>query len=198
MKEETLFLDLDGPMFPDRWIRFASANRRPYPGRMEMPDIVDYWTMDPLSVEMLNFLYDLHPFRVVLSSSWKKFVSRAQCQDLFITNGLTLQLIDDEKEWCTIRLDRNSGLPYSHRSGCSRAAEIREYILRHNVEEYLILDDPMSGSSLDDKNHELDAERVIMVDPDVGIGSYDYQRMLKVVKKWAGIKPSPTELYGIF
>jgi hypothetical protein len=192
MKPEVLFLDLDGPMFPDRYIRFAAENRSPYPGRFSMPDIVDYWKMDPMSVELLNFLYDLHPFTVVLSSSWKKFVNRAQCQDLFVTNGLNLKLIDDEKEWCTIRLDRGGNSNYRYGTGCVRAAEIAEYVIRHNVEEYIILDDPQSGSSLDDRDVNLDPARIVLVDPDVGIGSTDYMRMNYIVKTWAKIPQQPS------
>lgn len=192
MKTETLFLDFDGPLFPNRWIMYASDNNKPYPGRVNMPDTVSYWKMDPLSVEMLNSLYELYPFNLVISSAWKKFVSRDQCQDLFVTNGLTLPLIDDETEWCTIRLDNNR-MPYSHRSGCSRAAEIREYITRHNITEYLILDDPWSGSSLDDNDNELEKTRIVMVNPDSGIGSHDYQQMLSVVRQWAESTSLPSE-----
>ena len=55
--KEVLFLDFDGPLFPDRYIRFDPEQVKPYPGRVDMPDIVTYWKMDPLAVQMLNFLH---------------------------------------------------------------------------------------------------------------------------------------------
>lgn len=189
MQKETLFLDFDGPLFPDRYVRYDPDQRRPYPGEVKMPDIVDYWKMDPLAVYMLNFLYDLHPFQTVVSSSWKKFINKEQCKDLFVTNGLKLNLADD---WCTVTLNRKSRFD-SYYKGCYRAVEIKEYVTRYNINEYLILDDPMSGSSLDDKENGLNEARITLVDPDVGIGSYDYKKMLNVVKVWAGIVLMPWE-----
>jgi hypothetical protein len=176
-----LFLDFDGPLFPDRYISFHRDNRRPYPGSVEMPDIVSYWKMDPLAVEMLNFLNDTFKFQTVVSSSWKRFIDKDQCIDLFNTNGLGLSLADD---WATIELrDR----PWK---SCGRAAEISEFVNRHSIEEYIIIDDPMSGSSLDDQNgHNLAEDRIILINPDLGLGTHDYRQMINIVKKWAGISP---------
>jgi len=168
----------DGPLFPDRYISYHHENRRPYPGRVAMPDIVNYWKMDPMSVEMLNFLHDLFPFETVVSSSWKKFIDKEQCVDLFHTNGLNLTLADD---WATIIIP-------SYRD-CVRASEIAEFVNRHSVDEYIILDDGSSGHSLTKDDVELDEKRIVLVNEDLGIGTHDYRTMLKIVKKWAGIAP---------
>ncbi len=188
---KVLFLDFDGPLFPDRYIKYDPDNRRPYPGAAKMPQIVDYWKMDPMSVQMLNFLHDLYPFTTVVSSSWKRFCDRKQVEDLFAVNGLMLNLYDHDLEWSTPDWKTNyePGMYYNHNyaTGDKRSREIKMWIEAHDHPDYLILDDPWSGSSLD-SDLEIDNNRVIMVDPDVGISSIDYQRMLDVVKVWADIK----------
>jgi hypothetical protein len=181
-----LFLDFDGPLYPDRYIRYHAKNNESYPGRVEMPDMMNYWVMDPLAVEMLNFLHDLHPFQTVVSSSWRKFISREQCEDLFFTNGLKLNLADD---WKTIIAEQRF-----RNYDCTRATEIRAYLDTHEVEDYLILDDSASAYSvrklIDDKSDYLNLSRVVLVNEDLGIGSHDYHKMYDVVREWAGI-PKP-------
>lgn len=177
----TLFLDFDGPLFPDRYIRFHSGQNKPYPGRVEMPDFVDYWVMDPLAVEMLNFLHDIFPFQTVVSSTWKRFINQEQCQDLFFENGLKLHLADP---WCTVKMQSN------RRDSCVRADEILAYKKEHEITEYIVLDDPWSGRSIDEAKAMFDQNRVVMVNPDVGIDSGDYNKMMRVVRKWAGM-PEP-------
>ena len=173
-----LFLDFDGPLFSDRYIMHCSDNTLPYPGIIEIYPLVDYWKMDPLAVEMLNSLHDLYPFTTVVSSSWKRFSSKEFVNELFEVNGLNLELAED---WCTIRLDSSAW------RNCTRASEIAEYIERHGITEYIILDDPGSGLSLDDHaNHPMEMHRIVLVNPDLGIGTYDYKEMLKIVKQWAG------------
>lgn len=175
-----LFLDFDGPLFSDRYINHCSENSLPYPGEIEMYPLVHYWKMDPLAVEMLNSLHDLFPFTTVVSSSWKRFSSKEFVTELFEVNGLRLNLADD---WCTVRLDTSAW------RNCVRAFEIAEYIERHGVKEYVILDDPGSGLSLDGDDHGLHKHRIVMVNPDLGIGSHDFKEMLTVVKQWAGVVP---------
>ncbi len=184
-----LFLDFDGPLFSDRYIVYHPDNRRPYPGNVAMPDNINYWKMDPLSVDMLNFMHDIFAFTTVVSSSWKRFVNKEQCQDLFEVNGLKLNLADD---WATVRMDTFG------RRQCCRASEIAEYIDRHGIAEYIILDDPGSGLSLDDHdNHTMEKHRIVMVNPDVGIGSYEHRQMMKIINSWAGIPESPlSRLWG--
>lgn len=181
-----LFLDLDGPMFPDRWISFHSGQRKPFPLN-GMPKDVTYWVMDPLAVEMLNFLHDLFPFQTVISSSWRKFINKQQMEDLFSANNLNLKIADD---WATTEFkirgwDRTAGF-------CARAAEINEFVERHEITEFMCLDDPWSGSSLDDKTrNNFDSERIIMVNPDLGIGTSEFRQMKKIVCRWGCISENP-------
>jgi len=186
MKKETLFLDFDGPLFPSRWVRYHAGNNKPYQGRVKMTDRVNYWVMDPMSVELLNFLHNIFPFQTVVSSSWRRFVTKEQCEDLFLTNGLKLHLADN---WCTAETERRMS-DYK----CYRAPEIKEYINKNKITEYLILDDDGSGSSLREvlngEESPLNKNRIVLVDEDLGIGSNQHRSMLSIVKQWAGIKPT--------
>ena len=188
MTTPTLFLDFDGPLFPDRWIRVHSGQHDAYPGNVKMPDDVTYHVMDPMSVEMLNNAFDVFPFQTVVSSSWRKFINKEQCEDLFMVNRLRLKLADD---WKTIHFSRDGYSRMSARE-CQRAMEIREYVKRNEIEKYIVLDDPMSGSSLNDKNHELDENRIILVDQDVGLSSMDYRLVIDLALDMAGKPPQPT------
>ena len=149
----------------------------PYPGKIDLPEHINYWKMDAVAVNMLNFLYNLEPFDTVISSSWKKYCSKEQVQDLFETNGLILHLVLD---WCTENLDS--------RRTCTRASEIELYLNDHpEITDYFIIDDLDSGSSLqkphnkvysyDNIPHKLDHDRIFIVDYDMGISPDDYRKM---------------------
>lgn len=187
MMKKTLFLDFDGPLFEDRGIRFDPDQNKRYPGYVEMPEMVTYWKMSPLTVTMLNMLYDMHPFQTVVSSTWKEFINQEQCEDLFAVNGLKLHLAEP---WRTLNLKTRP-------SRCFRKDEIVNYMIDHNIAEYMILDDPWSGSSLDEHDAAINPDQVIMVDPDVGLRSSDYMRMLKIVRKWANIPEPISHLWGL-
>lgn len=77
---------------------------------------------------------------------------------------------------------------------CYRAPEIKEYINKNKITEYLILDDDGSGSSLREvlngEESPLNKNRIVLVDEDLGIGSNQHRSMLSIVKQWAGIKPT--------
>ncbi len=186
---KVLFLDFDGPLFPNRIIKFDPDNRLPYPGTVEMPpnEIVTYWKMEPLAVHMLNFLHEIHPFETVISSSWKRWVNKEQILDIFHVNGLKLDL--HEGEYSTPDINRNTSY-WSGYSANTRAKEIETWLINHGeVDDYLILDDPDSGSSLTDyDNHTLEKDRIVMVEPDTGIGTHHYNRLCDIVAHWAGVK----------
>lgn len=179
-----LFLDFDGPLFPDRMISFHPDNIRPYPGDIPMTEWVSYWKMDELTVYMLNLAQERHQFKTVISSSWKRFTTLEQIKDLFKVNGLILDIHDD---YSTPDLGRLRTI-YSHYSYMdSRSAEIIAWLKDHpDVGDYIIIDDPSSGASLDEKS-VLRPDRIIMIDPDVGLRSEDYKRINSIIAEWNGI-----------
>lgn len=193
-----LFLDFDGPLFPQRVLRFHPDNHKPYPGKLS-PNRKDirYWRMDEVAVAMLNRLYNKHQFETVISSTWRLFCDKEYIEELFEVNGLELKLAED---WATNN--------YTFRS-CRRLEEVNDYVMSHSVDDCIILDDKMSGSSLHHFNQssehyeelgknpfsKLNAKNVIIVDYSVGIEEAHYWRMLDIVKRWNGEKVLDTDLF---
>lgn len=172
-----LFLDFDGPLFPERQIQH-SPHISEYPGKAKFHPFVSYWEMDRISVRQLNSLYKIFPFDTVVSSSWKDFVSKEEVEELFSVNNLNLKL---HKDWATT----NNG-----KVTARRVHEIKWWLDDHMVENkklaHIILDDPWSGSSLlDDAWKALGLMKPFIIDPNVGIDPPCYDNMRKVVKSWA-------------
>lgn len=170
-----LFLDFDGPLFPDRQIRH-SPSMQFYPGVLGLHEWITYWQMDETSVRQLNALYDIYPFDTVVSSSWKNFVTKEQVEELFEVNELNLHL---HKNWCT-----------PEKLSSYRCNEISWWLDEYTVDgvcpAHIILDDPMSGSSLDAGNHMLFGfDKPLFINPDVGIDSDIYNIMHKIVTSWS-------------
>lgn len=178
MKDNILFLDFDGPLFPDVVIKFHPFNRLEYPGNERFPGDITYWKMSEVSVEMFNMLNDRFKFKTVVSSTWKRFIGKVQTEELFEMNGLRLQLHDD---WSTKDLRAIARMDDYYR--CLRSTEIKEWIDRQKVEKYLIVDDPWSGSSLD-VDGTIPKHTIVMVNPDVGPSTDDYNAMHNIMRQW--------------
>ena len=180
-----LFLDFDGPLFPERHIPHSRSIRE-YPGKLGLHPFINYWEMDRTSVRQLNALYSMYDFDTVISSSWQNYVDLPQIQELFRVNGLDLHIHPD---WGT-ELEWNEGNPLGRRSS-NRARNIGEWLDAHainsNVPSHIILDDPQSGSSLDEVDLAhigVDPASVHMVNPDVGIDSDLFKNMKSIVNSW--------------
>lgn len=179
-----LFLDFDGPLFPERHIPH-SRHIDEYPGIFKLHPWITYWEMDVTSVRQLNALYNIHQFDVVVSSSWRDFVDRHQTAELFEANGLLITLHED---WRTAPLyDEHKML--NRRMG-NRAKEISDWLDKHTTEEgrpaHIILDDPWSGATLEDADRrELQLHNLVMVDPNVGISPQEYKHMHNITTSWA-------------
>lgn len=166
-----LFLDLDGPVFPDRYIR-CCPEQSAIPQSLKNIEGITYWKMDPMSVSMLNRLYDIHKFKTVISSTWRRFVNKEQMQALFAENDLELQLHD---EWMT---------PIS--SYHCRHGEIKTWLDMNEVNDYMAIDDNESGHHLD---IIMPADKIVMVNIEFGISIDNFMKMLRIVSKWEGIEP---------
>lgn len=182
-----IFLDLDGPMFPDRVIRYHPDNRKPYPGAdKEFGETLTYWRMCETSRNFWSHINQCFDFEVVISSSWRRFYNDPTVFiDLFSTNDLPLKLHED---WRSRYLNQKM-TDYK----CYRADEIHAWLLDHPlVKNFLILDDPESGSSLDDslchgnfdETHNYMKENIILVNPDMGLSSYNMKKIIELMKKW--------------
>jgi hypothetical protein len=179
MNNPVLFLDFDGPLFPERVIRHGPS-MTVYPGIKVFHPFITYWEMDETSVRQLNSLYDIYPFDTVVSSSWRHYCDRDHVEELFQVNGLKLHLHDTwytPSKMSSYRVNEISWWLDDH----TEHREDNSYV----APAHIILDDPWSGNSLEGGGWKDSAlQEPFMVDPDVGIDSDCYKNMRKVVKSW--------------
>lgn len=177
-----IFLDLDGPAFSEVCIKFHPDNRTPYPGKADLyHPFCDYWRMDERFVHLFRHLHDVHDFKVVISSSWRKLhPDPFAFTDLFATNGLILNLHCD---WKTES--------FTSQLGCTRAEEIVYWLKEHpEVSDFLILDDVLSGGSLYkdcdlwNPAHEFISDKIVLIDPDLGLGTMNILKIYDITKSW--------------
>lgn len=186
-----LFLDLDGPAFPDAVMHYHPDNRRPYPGTVDMGQELTYWKMCERFTHLYMQMYETREFEVVISSAWRKYHPNPECfYDLFEQNGLPLNLHSD---WRTTIMSGNTYGYYSsgYTAYCTRADEIHDWLMKHTeIKHFAIFDDPQSGISLVkdstfwNTHYEYMADNIILVDPDVGFGSSQMQKALLTTQKW--------------
>ena len=171
MQKPVLFLDFDGPLFPERVIGMGkSISAYPY----KLHPFINYWEMDATSVRQLNALYEIYQFDTVISSSWRHFIDDEQTRDLFTANKLNLHIHAD---WRT-----------PSRMSSYRVNEIAwwldEYERKGVAPSHIILDDPWSGTYLDSwKDHGLCEP--ILVNPEYGISTHEFKVMKSIVTSWA-------------
>lgn len=172
MNKPVLFLDFDGPLFTERGIPLSRPISE-YPGKPLHP-FVTYWEMDHTSVRQLNSLYDIYQFDTVVSSSWKNFCDKDQIVELFEANGLRLHLHEDA--WCT-----------PSRMSSYRVNDIAwwldEYTVNGEAPAHIILDDPWSGTYLENWV-TFGLQEPCIVDPNVGIDPEVYKIMRSTVRDW--------------
>lgn len=192
--ERILFLDMDGPVWPDRVIKFHPDNRM---DNLNLHLIIQemerngdtvgarkmtYWRMDETAVGMLNNLMEIQPFYTVVSSTWREVCSKETIQLLFDENDLKLQL---HEHWMT-PLASTFREPFVNKD-MLRLMEIKRWLANHvdTVGPYAVLDDPSSGGVLMDDNHVrgvgLDPQAVVLVDPFIGMEMFHYDQLRKLL-----------------
>ncbi len=167
-----LFLDFDGPMFPNRAL-FLEENIYPQGKEvcesMGIHPFFEYWKMDPVAVNMIHRLYNLTPFDLVISSSWAGFNDKDIIEKLLNKNNFDIPIHED---WRSFLPEKN------------RLEEITEWLNRNEVDNYLIIDDHGSGYSL----VNCDLENIILVNEDNGIDLETYLKMTKIIATWESKK----------
>lgn len=175
MQKPVLFLDFDGPLFPERVIPHSRPMSE-YPGTNPHAWMT-YWEMDITSVRQLNSLHEIYQFDTVISSSWINLLDRNQIQELFDANNLSLVMHED---WC---------IEHNGRLSASRLHMVAWWLEEHmngdRTPSHIILDDPWSGSSfLDDTWRMFGLQEPFIIDPNVGIDPECYKHMMGVVRSW--------------
>ena len=93
-----VFLDFDGPLFPEKVLLLAENNEDNFMLKeLNLHPMVTYWKMEPCIIAMLNQLYEIRPYFIVVSSSWGTLHSKEQIEILFASNGLTVPLHENWK-----------------------------------------------------------------------------------------------------
>ncbi len=169
MMKNIVFLDFDGPMFPNRCL-FLEENQNTQGKKvceeLNLHPFFTYWKMDPIAVAMLHRLNNITPFDLVISSSWSGFHDKNTLEKLLLKNNFELTLHHD---WKSFLPEKN------------RLEEIKAWLTRNQVDNYLIIDDLGSGRPLENQN---EVQNVFLVDEDNGISTEDYLRMTKIVSQW--------------
>lgn len=157
------FLDIDGVLTSNR-AQFAN------PGM---------WTrFDPVAIEYLNSLHFKYDITFVVTSSWKDFLPMNDTriflwvESAFRSSGFGGKI--DYKNWKTDDLKHLiSGSDY-------RAKEIRDFVTRHEIEDYIIFDD--SDFEYDEI---LGRKRFIKTDSDDGMLFRHMLEADQIVREWS-------------
>lgn len=115
-----VFLDFDGVLNDEAYLLRSD--------RDEEPGLSMWWwakALDPALVELLNGLLERTGAKVVVSSSWRVGASKEWLQSVLESRGFKGEVIDVT--------------PRSY--GCNRSDEIEAWLLTHEVESFVILDD---------------------------------------------------------
>ncbi len=176
-----IFLDFDGPIFPSKVFLYPENNGEysaEFCKKLNLHPYVNYWKADPNSIIMLNKLYEVYPYDLVISSSWADswLHEKEQIKSVLDINSLNYNLHID---WRTPR-DKNH----------TRHEQISDWLKTHNEyrSNYLIIDDHSSGDQLSDldvlKEHHILEEHVFLVDIDEGISYKQYKQMFSKLLTW--------------
>ena len=119
-KRFTLFLDFDGVLNNQKYLRFQKNN-----------DFTNSEPFDSENIKNLNKLCKIIKFeKIVISSSWKKSYPVDELAAMLKLSGFL---------YSSIVKDTTENL--SNSSATGRSSEIKQYITKHNIKNYIILDD---------------------------------------------------------
>lgn len=115
---DVLFCDIDGVLRTNQsdlwWSQKLNA---------PIPDRVFDRKFNPKSVSNLNYAYNLLRFSIVVSSTWRTQFTVEELRDIFKSNGISAPVID--------KTETLNG----------RGEEIQEWLDRHSVKKFAVLDD---------------------------------------------------------
>jgi hypothetical protein len=124
----TIFLDIDGVLVTERYIREEYARTKKPQGR----------AFDPLCVEQFNRIIEEIEPEIVISSTWRLLHEVAELKDYFVDQGIKNANIVGYTP-------TNVGqLPSGLYTSTARGNEIQEYLNQHpriKMEEFCIIDD---------------------------------------------------------
>ena len=177
-KPFVVFLNFDGPLFPQR-VYFSKENNDSSKKKIKeigLNPLVNYWKMDQIAVDMLMELYKYCPFQLVITSAWADFGlhEKEQIEKLLIENNLDIPL---HQNW---RLSKEQ---YE-----GKIDQIKEWLENNEYKDYLILDHNESDADLMEykelKKNNIDRFKVVLVNSMNGILYQDYFKIKAIIGNW--------------
>ncbi len=176
-----IFLDFDGPIFPSKIFIYPENNGvecSEICKKLNLHPYVNYWKADPNSIVMLNKLYEVYPYDLVISSSWADpwLHEKESIEAVLDINGLNYSL---HQEWKTPR----ENIHYRHE-------QISSWLKKHSEyqDRYIIIDDHSSGDELSNLNtlseHNIKQDNVFLVDIDDGLSYKQYKAIFSKLLTW--------------
>lgn len=169
-----VFLDFDGPLYPEKILLLSENNEdNSMLKELKLHPMVTYWKMEPSIIAMLNQLYDIRPYFIVVSCSWGNLHSKEQIETLLATNGLHVPLHNDWK----IELNDNN-----------KAVSIKKWLDNHKIADYMIVDDQESGEDFNKIEHietlKINKNKIILLSPEDGVTMASFFKMKAIVANW--------------
>lgn len=169
-----VFLDFDGPLYPEKILLLPENNEdNTMLKELNLHPMVTYWKMEPSIIAMLNQLYEIRPYFIVVSSTWANLHSKDQIETLLATNGLNVPLHADWK----IDLDNGKKSPH-----------IKNWLDNHKIADYMIIDDDESGDEFNKVEYiermNLNKNNIILLSPEDGVGMAHFFKMKAIVANW--------------
>lgn len=169
-----VFLDFDGPLFPEKVLLLAENNsNNSMLKELNLHPMVTYWKMEPCIIAMLNQLYELRPYFIVVSSSWGTLHSKEQIQTLLASNGLEVPLHNDWR----LKLEEKY-----------KTISVANWLNNNKISDYMIIDDDESGEDFSIENNlkksNIDKNKIMILSSENGVSMSDYFKMKSIIANW--------------
>lgn len=176
-----IFLDFDGPIFPSKVFIYPENNGEhsiDFCKKLNLHPYINYWKADPNSIIMLNKLYEVYPYDLVISSSWADpwLHEKESIKALLDANTLNYTFHAD---WRTPR-----------EPNYTRHEQISDWLKLHKeyTDNYIIIDDHSSGDKLSDletiREYNLSEDNIFLVDVENGISYKQYREIYSKILTW--------------
>lgn len=169
-----VFLDFDGPLFPEKILLIPENNSdNEILKDLGLSPLVNYWKADPSIIAMLNSLYELRSYFIVITSIWADYHEKEQIESLLAINGLNITLHEDWK---------------LNNSQDSKGHKIKDWLSRHKIADYMILDDDESGEDFSNNNYlekcKLNKHKIVTVSMEDGVSMSNFYKMKSIIANW--------------
>lgn len=172
-----IFLDFDGPLFSERALLLPENNGHSSEilRELNLNPLVSYFKMDSSAIAMLEYLYSIRTYQIVITSSWveNNKHSKEQIQRLLNINDISIKLHDNWK---------------INKEGKEKVVAIKNWLDENKQSDYLILDDFESCEGLNNERvlikNNIQRKKIVLVDEKNGILMSDFYKLQSIVANW--------------